>query len=248
MGNAAAPDAPRRCRIVAGDVYARLLARVAADGDSPQAPSAPMQAAAAAAIGALVSSQGDPFDDGRALKQWIRHRLPADGGTHALKFADAVQQAFDAAGLDAPLRDSCDLDAGVRDADVILVATNSDEILIHPRHLRRSAIVCDVARPSNVAPDLGERRGDVLVFEGGLVQLPRPIEFGAKLQLLPPRVALGCLAETALLAIEGDYGDHSIGQRLDVAEAEYIRGLAEKHGFRPAVPLGDEPAKAEADS
>ena len=47
---------------------------------------------------------------------------------------------------------------------------------------------------------------------------------------------LGCLAETVLLALEGDDRDHSIGPRLDPAEAEYLRVLAERHGVRAAPP------------
>ena len=47
---------------------------------------------------------------------------------------------------------------------------------------------------------------------------------------------LGCLAETVLLALEGDDRDHSIGNKLDPAEAEYLRALAERHGIRAAPP------------
>jgi putrescine aminotransferase len=47
---------------------------------------------------------------------------------------------------------------------------------------------------------------------------------------------LGCLAETVLLALEGDDRDHSIGDKLDPAEAEYLRALAERHGIRAAPP------------
>jgi len=96
--------------------------------------------------------------------------------------------------------------------------------------------VCDVARPGNVAREVAESLDDVLVFEGGLVELPEPVHFGPNLLGFRPGILLGCLAETILLALEGDDRNHSIGQKLDPAEAEYLRALAERHGFRAAPP------------
>ena len=100
--------------------------------------------------------------------------------------------------------------------------------------LLSTTVVCDVARPANVAREVVQSLDDVLVFEGGLVELPEPVHFGPNLLGFRPGILLGCLAETVLLALEGDDRDHSIGHNLDPAEAEYLRALAERHGFRAA--------------
>jgi predicted amino acid dehydrogenase len=118
----------------------------------------------------------------------------------------------------------------------VFVATNSEAALIGADVLKVGAVVCDVARPANVAREVVESLDDVLVFEGGLVELPEPVHFGPNLLGFRPGILLGCLAETVLLALEGDDRDHSIGHTLDPAEAEYLRALAERHGMRAAPP------------
>jgi predicted amino acid dehydrogenase len=102
--------------------------------------------------------------------------------------------------------------------------------LIFPHHLRSGAVVCDVARPADVAPETIASRRDVLVLEGGLVQLPDQVAFGANLGYRDG-VTLACLSETMLLALEGDYQDYSIGNNLSLSTVTYLRGLAAKHGF-----------------
>jgi predicted amino acid dehydrogenase len=74
----------------------------------------------------------------------------------------------------------------------------------------------------------------VLVVEGGLVELPQPVHFGPNVLGFRPGVNLACLAETMLLALEGELRDHSIGQTIPLAEAHFIDGLARRHGFRLA--------------
>jgi predicted amino acid dehydrogenase len=132
-----------------------------------------------------------------------------------------------------PIICSTNLDIALGDVDVVVAATNSDTAVIQAQHLRDWSIVCDVARPPNVSDDAG-RASKALVFDGGLVELPDPVEFSR--MGLPPGVCWGCLGETILLALESAGGDHSIGQVLSIDEASYIAKLADKHGFKPAQP------------
>jgi hypothetical protein len=69
-----------------------------------------------------------------------------------------------------------------------------------------------------------------LILEGGLVQYPEKICFGPNLGYRDG-VNLVCLSETVLLALEGDYHDFSIGNKLSLATIQYFRNLAQKHGF-----------------
>ena len=144
------------------------------------------------------------------------------------------EAAFDAAGRRAPVECTTDIAAALHSADVVLVATSSDVTLVDPRCLRPGGIVCDVSRPPNVAKaDLG--RLGVLVYDGGLVRPPCPIDLGP-MQTLPPNLCWGCLGETMLLALEDEIEDYSIGGKLSLRQADYIAALANKHGFEPAEP------------
>ena len=87
-----------------------------------------------------------------------------------------------------------------------------------------------MARPADVAPECYQKRDDVLVLEGGLVQYPDNISFGPNLGYRNG-VSLGCLSETVLLALEGDYNDYSIGMNLSLETIDYLRHLGKKHGF-----------------
>jgi predicted amino acid dehydrogenase len=131
--------------------------------------------------------------------------------------------------MEFPLEISMDLDASLPQCDMIVAASNSPEFIVYPRHLQPGAVVCDVARPADVAPEVRER-DDVLVLEGGLVSYPEPVAFGPNLGYRDG-VNLGCLSETILLALEGDCRDFSIGSRLSLDTIEYLRRLGEKHGF-----------------
>ena len=131
--------------------------------------------------------------------------------------------------VEFPLEISMDLDASLPQCDMIVAASNSPEFVVYPRHLQSGAVICDVARPADVAPEVRER-DDVLVLEGGLVSYPEPVAFGPNLGYRDG-VNLGCLSETILLALEGDCRDFSIGSRLSLDTIEYLRRLGEKHGF-----------------
>ena len=116
----------------------------------------------------------------------------------------------------------------------MFVATSSETALIDPLSLRPGTLVCDIARPPNVASaEIPSNR--VLVFDGGLVQPPFDVNLGA-FQTLPPNLCWGCLGETMLLALAREERDFSIGSRLSVEDADHVAALAEEHGFDPAAP------------
>lgn len=129
-----------------------------------------------------------------------------------------------------PLHISLDVEATLPDCQLVVAASNSPEYLIFPHHLRSGAVVCDVARPADVSPETIASRRDVLILEGGLVQLPDQVAFGANLGYRDG-VTLACLSETMLLALEGDYQDYSIGNNLSLSTITYLRDLSAKHGL-----------------
>ncbi len=118
-------------------------------------------------------------------------------------------------------------------ADIVITVTSSVDVVIEPEDLKPGAIVCDVARPRDVSKRVAELRDDVLIIEGGLVELPGEINFNFNFGF-PPNTCYGCMAETMLLALEGRYECFSLGRELTVRQVEEIDQIALKHGFKVA--------------
>jgi predicted amino acid dehydrogenase len=139
-----------------------------------------------------------------------------------------------------------DLDL-LRQADLVLTVTSAVEAIVQPQHLKVGAVVCDVARPRDVSRAVVEQRDDVLVFEGGLVEIPGPeasfnFDFG-----FPPQTSYACMAETIALALEGRYENYSLGKDLTVAQCKEIAEIARRHGFKLAGFRSFEHAVPDAD-
>ena len=145
---------------------------------------------------------------------------------------DATEQVRELCeGRGSHVRASVNVD-DIYQADLVLTVTSATDAVIEPRHLRPGAVVLDVARPRDVSVRVAKERDDVLVIEGGMVEVPGPeadfhFDFG-----FPPRHAFACMAETMTLALEGRYEDYTLGRDLDPARIDEIAVLAAKHGFR----------------
>jgi predicted amino acid dehydrogenase len=116
-------------------------------------------------------------------------------------------------------------------ADIVLTVTSAVEPIIAPEHLKSGAVICDVARPRNVSRCVAQRRNDVLVIEGGVVDVPGRVDFGFNFGF-PPGQAYACMAETMVLAMEGRYESYSLGRELSLDRVAEISELAARHGFR----------------
>ncbi len=134
------------------------------------------------------------------------------------------------AGHRAHLTTSTDI-ASIYDSDLILTVTSATTSIIKPQHLRPGAVVCDVARPRDVSRRVADVRDDVLVIEGGMVEVPGPVDFGFDFGF-PPGKSYACMAETMALALEGRYADYSVGKHISLEQVEEIGAMADRHGFR----------------
>ncbi|HVK03225.1 MAG TPA: hypothetical protein VM490_07100 [Armatimonadaceae bacterium] len=128
---------------------------------------------------------------------------------------------------------TADMAAGLREADVILTVTSAVDAVIQPEHLKRGAVVCDVARPRDVSVRVAKERDDVLVIEGGIVSIPGDVDFHFNFGF-PPKTAYACMSETIMLALDGRYECFTLGKEVTVAQAEQTQNLAAKHGFKLA--------------
>ncbi len=119
----------------------------------------------------------------------------------------------------------------IYEADLVLTVTSAIEAVIEPEHLKPGTVVCDVARPRDVSRRVADRRDDVLVIEGGMVEVPGPVDFGMNFGF-PPKMSYACMAETMALALEGRYEDYSVGKQLTVAQAREMGAICTRHGFK----------------
>lgn len=121
----------------------------------------------------------------------------------------------------------------VRRADIIIAVSGSSESLIEPADLKPGAVVCDVARPRDVSRRVAAERADVLVIEGGVVEIPGDVNFNFNFGF-PPRTAYACMAETMILTLEGRFENYTLGRNLSPERIDEISLLAKKHGFKLA--------------
>jgi fatty aldehyde-generating acyl-ACP reductase len=147
---------------------------------------------------------------------------------HQLDRLQEVQRQIEAIGVQAVSSEDV---ADVRQADIVLTVASSLQPIIEPEHLKVGAVVCDVARPRNVSRRVTEQRDDVLVIEGGVVDVPGHADFGFDFGF-PPGKAYACMAETMLLAFEGRYESFSLGRDIALERVKEIAQLAARHGFR----------------
>lgn len=130
----------------------------------------------------------------------------------------------------AEVQVSTDVDA-IRQADVVLAVSSAGEAIIQPHHLKPGAVVCDVARPRDVSTKVVEERDDVLVIEGGMVEVPGEVDFHFDFGF-PLKMAFACMAETMALAMEDRYESYTLGKDLSVWQVEAIDDIARRHGFK----------------
>lgn len=169
-------------------------------------------------------------DRGRRGQTFVEGTLASEATRRAgLPFANAPVEAYEGFGERLCADGWIRLGGPVREAALVVTATSSLGSILDPEDLGRGAVVCDLARPRNVRPDLVQTRPDVLVFDGGIVELPGRPDLGPI--GLAPGLAYGCMAETVLLALAGRYEHLSLGADLDPDTILELRAMAEAEGF-----------------
>jgi predicted amino acid dehydrogenase len=119
----------------------------------------------------------------------------------------------------------------LRKCNLIAAASNSPEPLICPEHLSDGpVVVCDVAVPADVSPDVAFERPLATVMRGGLVKLPHNEDFVIAGLDLEPGYAFACMAETLLMGLEGVTESVSFGP-IKPEGVNWGLQAARKHGF-----------------
>jgi predicted amino acid dehydrogenase len=123
-----------------------------------------------------------------------------------------------------------DAASALRQANVVLAATNAPKPFLPPEAFNQGAVVCDLSVPAAVQPHVKEVRPDVLVIGGGIARLPFGEAHGIVGFPLPPGQVYGCMAETLLLGLEG-VRDATYTGFLPAEHVYRLAAMAKRHGF-----------------
>lgn len=146
------------------------------------------------------------------LEDLVAKLKQQEGVKGTIQFLDSVQEAS-------------------KDADVIIICTNSPSAFLDVSCLKPGAIVCNVSQPQNVDPEASNRRQDVLFIDGGIVKPPGQVNFNFNFGL-PPGLAFACIAETMILALEERYESYSLGGSISLQKIQDIVAFGKRHGFK----------------
>ncbi|MCP5094604.1 MAG: shikimate dehydrogenase [Chloroflexi bacterium] len=116
-------------------------------------------------------------------------------------------------------------------AHLVITVTSAVDTIIQPKHLRRGAVICDVARPRDVSQQVAIERPDVLVIEGGMVEIPGSVDFGFNFGF-PPKMAYACMAETMALTLDQRFESFTLGKEISLSQVQTIDTIASSHGFK----------------
>jgi len=110
----------------------------------------------------------------------------------------------------------------IKDADIIVAATNAPEAVIRSDDLKPGAIVVNDAQPSDIDPTIIDERDDVLIIEGGVVSTPE-VSCNFPLGLVDKHDTFCCLGEVLVLARQGHFKDYSLGTLKDEDVADITK-------------------------
>jgi predicted amino acid dehydrogenase len=156
----------------------------------------------------LVSIEPEKLID---LKRTIEKETPGTKVTIALRPGD--------------LAEGCDL--------VVTATSAFGQRILDIATCKPGAVICDVARPPDIGKKEAALRPDVCVIESGEVLIPGDIDIDYDIGL-PKGTTYACLAETALLAMEGRFESFTLGRSIDMEKVKEIYRLFKKHEFHIA--------------
>lgn len=127
----------------------------------------------------------------------------------------------------------------IKEPDLIITTTSAQgKKILDIEDVKPGAVICDVSRPFDISEQDAAKRPDVLVIASGEVELP-----GENVKVtcdigLEGHVVYACLAETALLALEGRFESFSLSRDISYKKVIEIDRLARKHGVKLSAIMG----------
>jgi len=134
----------------------------------------------------------------------------------------------------AQIEGATDNVTAVAQADIVIAAASVTGSIMSMEVFKPGAVICDLAYPKNISYSECQRQ-DILIFSGGLVQIPQEIQTGFEIGLPSARTLYGCFAEAILLELARRYESFSYGRgNITRAKVEEINAVAREHGFEAA--------------
>ena len=209
--------------VTTGDAYTVAIA-VEAVRQAAQIMEIPLHSAVSAVVGATGTI-------GRLCAELLANdtaELYLIGRTPAS--LEALREKLQTGGAKARLHTSTAMEV-LRKAHLIITVTSAIHTVIQPQDLLPGSVVCDVARPRDISAQIAAARPDILVIDGGMVEVPGQVDFHFNFGF-PAGKAYACMAETMALALEGRFEDYTLGKDFSRAHVQEITHIASKHGFR----------------
>ena len=134
---------------------------------------------------------------------------------------------------------STDSDTYSYKCDLIITTTSGQgKTILDIMKVKPGCVICDVSRPFDISEQDAIKRPDVLVIASGEVQLPgKDLKIGMDIGL-EGNIVYACLAETALLAMEGKFESFTLSRHINYERVLEIDKLAKEHGVRLSQIMG----------
>ena len=133
---------------------------------------------------------------------------------------------------------STDADNFSNVCDLIITTTSGQgKTVLDIMKVKPGCVICDVSRPFDIKEKEAIMRPDVLVIASGEVTLPGKIDMSIDLGL-EGNIVYACLAETALLAMEGKFESFTLSRNINYEKVIEIDRLAHEHGVRLSQIMG----------
>jgi predicted amino acid dehydrogenase len=124
------------------------------------------------------------------------------------------------------------------EADLVVTSTSAQgEKILEIENIKPGCVICDVSRPFDISLEDAAKRPDILIIASGEVELPGKVKIGKTIGLHGETV-YACLAETALLSMEGLHESFSLSRELSYEKVVQIDRLSRKHGIKLSSIMG----------
>ncbi len=146
-----------------------------------------------------------------------------------------------AAGIDeagCEIETTTDNQKAVAQAQILILVTSAHASLFTMADFKPGTVVCDASAPVNVQFK-NDLRDDVLVYHGGIAELPFPVDFGFDVGLPGPRFLYGCMTEGIVAAIDPAVPCSWGRGEIDLQSVKNFMAMVDAQ-VRPAFTIGSD--------
>ncbi|MBC7429947.1 MAG: hypothetical protein H7336_15140 [Bacteriovorax sp.] len=133
---------------------------------------------------------------------------------------------------------STDADNYSNICDLIITTTSGQgKTVLDIMKVKPGCVICDVSRPFDIKEEEAIRRPDVMIIASGEVTLPGDVDINIDIGL-EGNIVYACLAETALLAMDGKFESFTLSRNINYEKVIEIDRMAREHGVKLSQIMG----------